>query len=177
MTTTVADGAGNLARPKPDLAAAPRFIIGLGGTILSLMALAAMTRAAFGLAPDHAHLRELAIIIHLAAVLPAIPLGAYLLVARKGTARHRLLGKIWLMLMLVTACSAIFIRTGGGFSLLHLFIPLTFLIAWRSISTARRHDIAGHRKSVVIAYVSTLLVPGAIAFLMPGRLMYALLFG
>ena len=39
-----------------------------------------------------------ALIIHLATILPALLLGAYVLIRRKGDRRHKLLGKIWIAL-------------------------------------------------------------------------------
>ncbi|KLE34806.1 hypothetical protein AAW00_06825 [Aurantiacibacter luteus] len=120
---------------------------------------------------------KLPVIVHVAAVLPAVPLGGYLLVARKGDARHRLLGKVWLVLMLVTATSAIFIKTSGSFSWIHLFVPLTFHAAWQTIATARRGDIAGHKRHLVRTYLLALMIPGIAAILVPDRLMNVMLFG
>lgn len=64
-----------------------------------------------------------AIQIHVATVLPAALLGAHLLLRPKGTPRHRLLGKIWMALMVVTAASTFFIHELNmffGFSPIHL---------------------------------------------------------
>jgi len=58
---------------------------------------------------------SIAIQIHVAAVIPAAVLGAYLLLKPKGTSRHRLLGKIWLSLMLVTALSSFISSAGSDF--------------------------------------------------------------
>jgi uncharacterized membrane protein len=44
--------------------------------------------------------------LHLATVLPALPLGAVVLLRRKGDLTHRLLGRVWTMLMLVAAASS-----------------------------------------------------------------------
>ena len=64
-----------------------------------------------------------AIQFHVATVLPAAVLGAFLLARPKGTPSHRLLGKIWLVLMVMTSLSTFFIHginTVGGFSPIHL---------------------------------------------------------
>ena len=92
--------------------------------------------------------------------MPAIPLGAYVLLARKGDARHKQLGKIWLALMLLTAFSAIFITSGGGYGPIHVFIPLTIFSAWRSVATARRGNIPAHKRQLVFTYVTGLVFPG-----------------
>ena len=110
-------------------------------------------------------------------MLPTIPLGGWLLLARKGTAMHKRLGKLWLVLMLITATTAIFIQTSGSFSWIHLFVPLTFHAAWKVMTTARKGDIRGHRNHLVRTYLLALMIPGIAAFLIPGRMMNVMLFG
>ena len=61
----------------------------------------------------------LPILLHLAAVLPALAIGATVLARRKGTATHRLLGRIWVGLMITAALSSFWIfelRQGAGMS-------------------------------------------------------------
>ena len=77
----------------------------------------------------------LAIQLHFVTVVPAFFLGAWqLLASRKGSPSHRLIGKIYLTLMSITAVAAFFIPSFTPFSfsvgairlgLIHLFIPLT----------------------------------------------------
>jgi uncharacterized membrane protein len=90
---------------------------------------------------------------------------------------HKQLGKLWLVLMLVTATSAIFIQSSGGFSFIHIFVPITFHAAWKTIATARKGDIAGHKKHLTITYLTALMIPGIVAFALPGRLMNMMLLG
>ena len=178
MTTTVF-----LARPIEkaanafDLSPAMRAATGTACAILCFLIVLALARAAVGLVPNLHHYDKLPVWIHLSAVLPAIPLGGYLLLARKGTKRHKQLGKLWLVLMLVTATSAIFIQSSGGFSPIHLLIPATFHAAWKTVATARKGDIAGHKKNLVTMYLFALIVPGIVAFAIPGRLMNQMIFG
>ena len=103
---------------------------------MSGVCLYAIMRGLLRLAGDLPHLRNIAVAIHVATVLPCIPLGGYLLLARKGTARHKQLGKLWLLLMLATAVSAIFIKSNGSYSFIHLFVPVTFHAAWKTVATA-----------------------------------------
>ena len=116
--------------------------------------------------------------IHLATVLPAIPLGAYILFVRKGGPRHRLLGRVWLGLMLATAVSTLFIRdiNDGRFSYIHLFTLLALVSVPRAFLAARRRDFATHRKSVLGFYVGALLIAGLFTFV-PGRTMWLWAFG
>ena len=165
-------------RPVPfDIGPVARTTVSLACFTMCFVIVLALGRAALGLVPDLHHYAKLPVMIHVASVLPTIPLGGYLLLARKGTPRHKLLGKVWLVLMLITATSAIFIQTTGGISWIHLFVPLTFHAAWKAMSTARKGDIAGHKKSLVVTYLTALMLPGIAAFLIPGRLMNVMLLG
>ncbi len=157
------------------LARAAVGVVGVGFT--TVCALAAV-RFAAGLAPDHAGTQSFAVMLHIATVVPAVPLGAWLMLSRKGTPRHKQLGKLWVALMVITALAALFIRqiNGGGFSPIHLFVPLTLHGAWKTIATARRGDIAAHKKALIGFYLGALTIPGLFAF-MPGRVMGTWLFG
>lgn len=154
-----------------------RTAVGLACFTMSFMALWALARWALGLAPDVSAYAKLPLMIHLAAVLPAVPLGGYLLLARKGTASHKSLGKLWMGLMVVTALSAIFIKTSGSFSWIHLFVPITLHAAWKVIQTARAGNIRAHKNHLVRTYLLALMIPGIFAFAVPGRLMQVLIFG
>lgn len=121
--------------------------------------------------------RSIAVVIHIATVLPAIPLGAYVLLSRKGGRRHRLLGRIWLVLMTVTATSTIFIRGhDGNFSPIHFFTVLTFVAVPTAFLAARRGDIAAHRKHMIEFYIGALVIAGLTSFI-PGRTMWHWAFG
>ena len=160
-----------------DIGPATRTAISLAGFTMSFMIIWALGRAALGLAPDMSAYAKLPIIIHVAAVLPTIPLGGWLLLAKKGTPMHKQLGKVWLALMLVTATTAIFIQTSGHFSWIHLFVPLTFHAAWKVMATARAGNIRAHKNHLVRTYLLALMIPGLAAFFVPGRMMYVLMFG
>jgi uncharacterized membrane protein len=165
------------AKPGFDIGPAARTAISLACFTMSFAIVWALGRAALGLAPGVGFYAKLPIIIHVAAVLPTIPLGGYLLLAKKGTASHKQLGKLWMVLMLITATSAIFIKTSGSFSWIHLFVPLTFHAAWKVMATARAGDLKAHKNHLVRTYLTALMLPGIAAFLVPGRLMHVLLFG
>jgi uncharacterized membrane protein len=103
-------------------------------------------------------------------------LGAYVLLHRKGDARHKLLGRVWAFLMLATALSS-FGLTGltGNYSPIHLLSILVLISLPRAIWDARRGRIARHRRTMTILYAS-LVVAGLFTFL-PGRLFGIWLFG
>jgi uncharacterized membrane protein len=131
-----------------------------------------------GLAPPTPGVHRPALAIHMATIIPAIPLGAYVLFVKKGGPRHRLLGRIWLGLMLTSALATIFIKNlnQGHFSWIHLLTLLTLLMVPRAYLAARRRDFATHRKVVLGLYVSALLIAGLFTFL-PGRTMWQWAFG
>lgn len=154
-----------------------RSLVSFACVTMTFFCVVALGRAGLGMVENLHYYHKLPVIIHVATVLPAIPLGGYVLLARKGTPRHRLLGKIWLVLMLITATSAIFIQSSGGFSFIHIFIPVTFHAAWKTIATAKKGDIAAHKRHLVFTYLTALMIPGIAAFLIPGRLMNTMLLG
>lgn len=121
-------------------------------------------------------------IFHLTTVLPAFLLGGYLLLATKGTSRHRALGKIYMVLMMITAATTLFMsaKVGpqflGHFGWIHL---LSFLVLWsvpRAWYAIRRGDKKVHMQSMIMTYVGGILIAGSFAF-MPGRLLNDWLFG
>ena len=159
-----------------DISQMTRLAVMIVGGALSVLTLVALTRGLLGFAPAHPNMRSIAIMIHVATVIPAIPLGAYLLLAPKGGERHKQLGKLWLVMMVTTASAAIFIKTGGSYSFIHIFIPMTFWASFKVISSARRGDMKTHKKEILSLYLGALAIPGIVAFALPGRLMNVLLF-
>ncbi|MDK4720854.1 DUF2306 domain-containing protein [Rhizobium sp. CNPSo 3968] len=120
----------------------------------------------------------IAIQVHVAAVIPAAVLGAYLLAKPKGTPRHRLLGKIWLALMVITALSSFFIHQINmfyGFSPIHLLSILVLIGCWRAIVNARKHNIEMHKRIVGSLYFGGIVGAGAFTFI-PGRIMNRMTF-
>jgi uncharacterized membrane protein len=145
----------------------------VGAAVLAAGTSVAVGRVLLGFTPSTYEAKQVAILIHLASVLPAIPLGLWVLLARKGDARHKRLGRIWAVLMLTAATSAIFIRTinHGQFSWIHLFVPVVFIALFRAIRAARMGRIARHKQIMWTLYSAGLLLPGMFAFL-PGRLLW-----
>lgn len=120
----------------------------------------------------------LAIQIHVASVLPAAMIGPYLFWARKGAPLHRLLGKVWLGLMIAAAASSFFIHqinTFMGFSPIHLISVYVLVGAWLAYRSARRHRIKAHKRQVLGLYLGGIVGAGAFT-LLPGRIMHAVVF-
>jgi len=146
--------------------------------ILLALCVYAFIRWMLGFAPATPWVHQAALTIHLVTVIPAIPLGTYVILSRKGGARHKLLGKIWLSLMFVTAIATIFIRNvnDGQFSWIHLFTLLTFIAVPRAILSARQGRIEQHKKHLRNFFIGALVIAGLTAFA-PGRTMWQWAFG
>lgn len=121
---------------------------------------------------------SLPIQVHVAAVLPAALIGPYMFWAGKGTPRHRLIGKIWLGLMVIAAFSSFFIHSINlflGFSPIHLISIYVLYGSWSAIRHARAHRIRQHRLTVIGMYVGGIVIAGGFT-LLPGRLMHEVFF-
>jgi len=120
---------------------------------------------------------SLAIQIHMLVAVGAFFLGGYVLIRQKGTPAHKMAGRVFGMLMFMTALTAIFIRTSssGNFSWIHIFVPITFIGLYQVVSSIRKGNIKAHKRHVLAMYFAALLIPGAFAF-MPGRTMWMLFF-
>ncbi len=166
------------SKPPFDLSPPVRLALLIGSTALFGLALFAVGRAALGLAPSTPWIRDAALLLHISTVIPAIPLGLYIFVTRKGNSRHKLLGKVWLTLMGTTAVATFFIRNvgDGGLSWLHIFSALTLIGIPQAIITARRREIAKHKAHLLQLFVGALLIAGGASFL-PGRTMWQWAFG
>lgn len=117
-----------------------------------------------------------AVQIHVVAVTLALVAGTWMLLARKGTAQHRTVGRAYLALMLTAAAVTVFIPMGGGYGWLHLLsvgVVSAVVYGW---SMARRGAVRAHRQTMIGLYVGGLLVAGFFAF-MPGRIMHRVIFG
>jgi uncharacterized membrane protein len=120
--------------------------------------------------------------LHLATIVPAFLLGTYLLLNRKGTPRHKLLGKVYMLLMLVTASITLFMsaqvgpRLFGHFGFIHIFSLVVFYTVPAAYLAARSGKIRSHRANMMGLYVGGMLIAGAFT-LAPGRLIHGWLFG
>ncbi|WP_299194438.1 hypothetical protein [uncultured Erythrobacter sp.] len=183
MTQTLTANLPNFINPfhRPagafDLTPLTRALVLIAGTAMTAVCIFALSRAVFGYAPDLPHLRNIAVVFHVTTVIPCVPLGLYLLIAPKGTAMHKQLGKLWVALMVITATSTLFIYDGMALSWIHIFVPVTYRAAWLIVRSARKGDMKTHRKEIVGLYLGALMIPGIVAFALPGRLMNVMMFG
>ena len=121
--------------------------------------------------------------LHMSAALAGTAVGAVALWARRSSGArprlHRAAGYAWVLLMLVTAISALFIRDFrlpnlAGYTPIHLLVPLLFAGLLVAFGRLARRDIAGHRRAMRITYMGACLIAGAFT-LLPNRYLGGLL--
>ncbi len=118
------------------------------------------------------HAWTLLIVAHVIGALTSVLLGGHQVWRRpKGDARHRLLGRVWVVLMLWTAASSFWIRhiNEGAFSWLHVLSLVTLLTVTLGVVNAMRGNIPAHRGNMVGSWLGAV---GAMlaAVAIPGRM-------
>lgn len=113
--------------------------------------------------------------IHLMAALAALVLGAAQFAARKGTPRHRFVGRFWFAAMAVVCATSagIYEINDGKPSPIHLLTVITVIFMAVAIVAARKGNIRRHKRALTGCYAG-LVIAGLFA-LMPGRFIARLL--
>lgn len=117
--------------------------------------------------------------LHAFAAMAAFGLGVIQLVAPKGTLPHRTLGWVWVVLMGLVAVSSFWIhqiRLFGPWSPIHLLSILVLVSVPLAVWRARRHEVADHRRIMILVFSGALVIAGLFT-LLPGRIMHAVVFG
>jgi uncharacterized membrane protein len=120
-----------------------------------------------------------AIQIHMIAAFGAFFLGAAVLWKRKGGKIHKLNGRIWVALMMVTAFSGFFIheiRMWGNFSPIHIFSVVTPISLVYAIYAIRKGNMSEHINTMKATYIGGMVFAGGFTFL-PGRINHEIFFG
>lgn len=116
----------------------------------------------------------LAVQLHVYAAMLAFIVGAIVLWRGKGTRQHKRWGKVWVVLMVLTALTSFFIheiKLMGPFSPIHLISLGTMISLYLAVKQARQGDIENHKRSMKATFIGGMGIAGALAFT-PGRLMY-----
>jgi uncharacterized membrane protein len=90
--------------------------------------------------------------LHAFTATGAFVLGAVQLAAPKGTLPHRVVGLIWVLLMVVVSGSAFFIhelRIWGLWSPIHLIVTFTLAMLSIAVWRAHKHAVEQHRRSML----------------------------
>lgn len=110
------------------------------------------------------------ILLHTFAALAALFLGAAMFLARKGTFVHRIAGRSWVALMLVTAISSFWIKSSGSFSWIHILSVTVIVLLGIVVYFAVTRQIRAHRRLAIGLYGGALMVTGLFT-LLPYRLL------
>lgn len=122
---------------------------------------------------------SLAIQLHVASAVVALLLGPIILFRKKGDARHKFLGRIWVGVMAVAVGSSWFISEMpmlGRFSPIHIFSVMGTIALFQIVHFARTGRIRAHQSAAKALYFGGLIVAGTFTF-MPGRIMNHAVFG
>ena len=107
------------------------------------------------------------ILLHLIAAVPSMILGGVVLARPKGTIVHKLMGRVWIALMLVTAVGSFGIKSQGQFSWIHILSVVTIVSIVTGLIAIRNGRRELHLRCMRGAYIGLMI---AFVFTMaPGR--------
>jgi uncharacterized membrane protein len=116
---------------------------------------------------------SLAIQIHLAFAVIAIALIIVIICVKRGSKAHKLIGRVWVTAMTLTAISSFWISEIDhfmGFSAIHLLSVFTLYNCYVGVTSIRRGNQRAHRNAMVGTAIGGLLIAGSLSF-MPGRML------
>ena len=122
------------------------------------------------------------LIIHLATVLPCFLIGTILLIIKKGTKIDIYSGRVYIILMLITATVTLFMPAQVGprfldhFGLLHSFSLLTIYSVPTAYLVIKAGNVKVHKRKMILLYFGAIILAGGFTFY-PGRYLYTLFFG
>jgi uncharacterized membrane protein len=108
--------------------------------------------------------------------------GTYLIFAKKGTQFHKIIGKVYMILMGLTGILTLFIPAQVGqrifnhFGLLHLLSFLTIYSVPRAWFAIKKGDLKTHKSAMIKLYIGGIIIAGSFAILAPGRYLHNLFF-
>jgi uncharacterized membrane protein len=118
---------------------------------------------------------------HLATVLPCVVMGAFLFFMTKGTPIHKATGKVYMILMLITATITLLMPAQVGpqlfnhFGFIHFFSLLALVSVPRAYFAIRHGNVKSHKYAMIGLYVGGIMIAGGFT-LFPGRYLHNLLF-
>lgn len=114
--------------------------------------------------------------LHLSAAILALALGTAVLMRRKGTPAHKLLGRVWVGLMGIVAVSSFWLLdiNNGTFSVIHLLSLWTLVSLAAAIWSIRRGKVRAHQAFMVGTFLG--LAGAGLGALAPGRALHLFFF-
>ena len=116
---------------------------------------------------------------HALMALLAVVIGGVQLMSAKGTSQHKVLGYIWVSLMMYVSISSFFIseiQLWGAYSPIHLLSVWTVLTLCTAVYFARVGNIKAHKLNMQLLYGLALILTGLFT-LLPNRVMGQIFFG
>lgn len=111
------------------------------------------------------------ILIHLATAIASVVVGGAMFLMKKGTVQHRLSGRVWVVLMAVTALVSFAIQSRGHFTWIHLLSVVVLFMLVRAVWAVRNRNIRLHQRLVIGTYTG-LVIAGMFALAPWRRLGY-----
>lgn len=118
------------------------------------------------------------IAVHIAAATLSVILGTAVILAEKGTPRHKWLGRLWAVAMFTTALSSFGIQklNPGHLSWVHGLSLLTLFSVGRAIWAIRQGNLQGHRLAMRGSFIG-LVVAGVAAVITQHRMLNIIVTG
>ncbi|WP_281351270.1 DUF2306 domain-containing protein [Maribacter luteus] len=120
--------------------------------------------------------------LHLVTVVPCFFIGTMLLLIKKGTYIHINFGRIYMILMVITAVITLFMPAEVGprflnhFGYIHSFSFLTIYTVPTAYRAIKKGNVKSHKRKMVLLYFGAILIAGGFTFT-PGRYLHQLFFG
>lgn len=120
--------------------------------------------------------------MHLGTMAPAFLMATFMMVTKKGTEVHKLIGRIYMVLMLFTAMVTLLMSAQVGprlfnhFGFIHLLSVLVLYCVPSAYWAIKNGNVKRHKWSMIGLYIGGLIVAGGFS-LMPGRMLGNVLFG
>ena len=118
---------------------------------------------------------------HLVTVIPCFVIGTVVLLMKKGTFLHVSFGRIYMVLMMITACITLFMpalvgpRILNHFGFIHSFSFLTIYTVPTAYLAIKKGNIKSHKRKMILLYFGAIIIAGGFT-LAPGRYLNVLLF-
>jgi uncharacterized membrane protein len=119
--------------------------------------------------------------VHLSTIGPAFIIATYMMLIKKGTAQHKFLGRIYMVLMLFTAMVTLFMSAQVGptlfdhFGFIHLLSVLVLYSVPSAYFAIKAGDVKKHKLNMIGLYIGGMVVAGGFT-LVPGRFLGDLIF-
>jgi uncharacterized membrane protein len=116
--------------------------------------------------------------VHAGTAILALLLGPFVIWRKRRDLAHRIMGRVWIVTMIIVASSSWFINSFGWigpFGPVHIFAIMTYWSLYQSIRHLIARRYAEHGAEMRSLYIYALGIAGAFTFL-PGRVMHRMAF-